>query len=97
MPSVTASLTWPAVVSDPGVTGYAIYRGTSPITLVEIGRSSAPAFVDLGPLNFSTTYCYAVAAINAMGVGPKSLVTSQNTGGLPPAPAAPTVEYTLTP
>lgn len=97
--SATATLTWAPVTAEPTVTGYAVFRGatTSPVGMTEIGQATGPSFTDPGPLNLSTQYCYAVRAVNALGSGPYSPAACKNTGGLPGAPGAPSVEYTLTP
>ena len=74
--SLTVRLTWSAPSSNGGspVTGYNVYRGTSPG-----GEGSTPvatnvtttSFTDTGLTN-GTTYYYTVAAVNAVGTSPQS-------------------------
>jgi fibronectin type 3 domain-containing protein len=69
-------LSWAVPVSDGGspITGYDVYRGTSPG-----GESATPVatnvattgFTDTGVVN-GTTYYYRVAAVNGVGVSPQS-------------------------
>lgn len=82
------SLTWSGPSSDGGaeVTGFIIYRGTSPGTelpLVTVGVIYA--YLD-DYLSDSATYFYRVAAINARGVGAQSLEVYATTFSLPGAP-----------
>jgi titin len=74
--SGSVALTWAAPTSDGGaaITGYNIYRGTSP------GAESAPpiatnvsasGFTDTGLVN-GTTYYYKVAAVNSAGTSAQS-------------------------
>ena len=72
----SVSLSWAAPSSDGGspVTGYDVYRGTSPG-----GESATPlasnvvtnGFTDTSAVN-GTTYYYMVAAVNAAGLSPQS-------------------------
>jgi fibronectin type 3 domain-containing protein len=74
--SLSVQLSWSAPASNGGspVTGYDVYRGTSPG-----GEGSTPvatnvattSFTDTGRTN-GTTYYYTVAAVNAVGVSPQS-------------------------
>jgi fibronectin type 3 domain-containing protein len=74
--SLTVRLSWSAPSSNGGspVTGYNVYRGTSPG-----GEGSTPvatnvtttSFTDTGRTN-GTTYYYTVAAVNAVGTSPQS-------------------------
>jgi titin len=78
--SGSVSLTWKVPASNGGasITGYNVYRGTSPG-----GESATPvatnvattSFTDTGLTN-GTTYYYTVAAVNSAGVSPQSNETS---------------------
>jgi fibronectin type 3 domain-containing protein len=61
------SLAWPPSTSAIGVSGYLIFRGTSPATLQQISNTVVPAFVDahVAP---SSSYYYAVTAYDANGL-----------------------------
>ena len=68
------TLRWSAPASDGGspVENYTIYRGTSPSNLaVLIAGSKSLSLFDGGVTN-GVTYYYAVAAVNAVGTGPRS-------------------------
>jgi hypothetical protein len=71
--SVT-NLTWtvPASGTSP-ITGYTIYRATSPATLTELAQVSAATttYQDTAVTN-GTTYYYEVTASSSVGEGPKS-------------------------
>ena len=72
----SASLSWSAPASNGGspVTGYDVYRGTSPGTESATPLAtnvSASSYTDASALN-GTTYYYTVAAINAVGISPQS-------------------------
>ncbi len=69
-----AQLAWSAPASDGGspVTGYRLYRGTSPGTeqlLASVGPSGS--YADAGLTN-GVTYYYKLSALNAVGEGPLS-------------------------
>jgi len=74
--SGSVSLSWAAPASNGGaaITGYNVYRGTSPG-----GESATPvatnvtttSFTDTGLTN-GTTYYYTVAAVNSVGTSPQS-------------------------
>ncbi|MFL6114708.1 MAG: glycoside hydrolase family 6 protein [Catenulispora sp.] len=59
--SSTIALSWTASTDNVGVTGYAIYRGTT-----QIGTSTTTTFTDTG-LTASTQYTYTVKAFDAAG------------------------------
>ena len=68
------TLRWSAPASDGGspIENYTIYRGTSASNLaVLISGSKSLSLFDGGVTN-GVTYYYAVAAVNAMGTGPRS-------------------------
>jgi fibronectin type 3 domain-containing protein len=88
------ALSWAVPASDGGspITGYNVYRGTSPG-----GESATPvatnvpsnSFTDTSATN-GTTYYYTVAAVNAVGVSLKSAEASATPNQPAMAPAAPT-------
>jgi fibronectin type 3 domain-containing protein len=69
------ALTWSAPASDGGsqVTGYKIYRSTSPgtETLLASPPGTGTSYTDLSAAN-GTTYYYKVSAVNAVNEGPLS-------------------------
>ena len=71
----SASLSWSAPSFDGGspITGYRVYRGTSPnpTTALTPDLGVVTSFVDSGLTN-GTTYYYKVSALNANGQGPLS-------------------------
>jgi fibronectin type 3 domain-containing protein len=72
----SVSLSWVAPASNGGaaITGYNVYRGTSPggesATPIATGVTTT-SFTDTGLTN-GTTYYYTVAAVNSAGVSPQS-------------------------
>lgn len=70
----SATLTWNSVAAS---TLYKIYRNGTSSNSVGAGTLT---FTDTG-LNPSTTYTYAVSAVNASGEGVKSTITSATTSG----------------
>jgi fibronectin type 3 domain-containing protein len=85
----SVSLSWAAPSSNGGspVTGYDIYRGTSPgaETATPIAANvSATGFTDTSAVN-GTTYYYTVAAVNAAGVSPQSSEASATPQATVPA------------
>src|SRR5207247_9303227 len=77
------TLRWSAPASDGGspVENYTIYRGTSPSNLaVLIAGSKSLSLFDGGVTN-GVTYYYAVAAVNAVGIGPRSPAISATPKG----------------
>ncbi len=89
-----AALTWAAPASTGGapVTSYRVYRGTTnnPTTLVASPASGATSYTDSGLTN-KTTYYYKVTAVNSVGEGTATAVTSV-VPGLPTAPLSFTVQ-----
>ncbi|MGO4598630.1 fibronectin type III domain-containing protein [Terrabacter sp. 2RAF25] len=91
----SVNLSWRAPASDGGsaVTGYNVYRGTTPGgegTSPVATNVSTTTFTDAGRVN-GTTYYYTVSAVNAVGVSARSneaSATPQTTQ--PTAPGAPT-------
>ncbi len=84
-----AGLNWTAPSDNGGssITGYNIYRGTSPhgegAMLVVAGVRSP--FTDTG-LEDATTYYYQVSAVNSVGAGLRSEMASATTLFVPPPP-----------
>ena len=92
--SQSVSLSWSAPASDGGapVTGYNVYRGTTPgaeAATPVASNLSSPRFTDTGRTN-GTTYYYKVAAVNAVGVGAQSTEASAT-----PRSSAPSAPQTL--
>ena len=84
------NLSWTASTSVIGLGLYTVYRGTSPSSLASIGSAAANAttYTD-GSVQPSTTYYYAVAAYDTLGLyGPFSSSVSVTTPQ-EPAPTAP--------
>ncbi|HEU0246147.1 MAG TPA: fibronectin type III domain-containing protein [Gaiellaceae bacterium] len=70
----SASLSWSAPSFDGGspLTGYKVYRGTSPNPTTEVAQLGVQtSYTDTGLAN-GTTYYYKVSALNANGEGPLS-------------------------
>jgi fibronectin type 3 domain-containing protein len=85
-------VSWAVPASDGGspITGYNVYRGTSPA-----GESTTPIATNVSPTSFTdtgltdgTTYYYTVTAVNAIGESPQSAEASATP--LAAAPSAPT-------
>jgi fibronectin type 3 domain-containing protein len=69
---VALSWTAPAVTGGSAITGYQIYRGTSPggeAFLVSVGTGTS--YKDTSAVG-GVTYYYTVVAVNALGAGPPS-------------------------
>jgi len=88
----SVSLSWSAPASNGGspVTGYDVYRGTSPgsESATPLATNiSALSYTDASALN-GTTYYYTVAAVNAVGVSPHSIEASATPqASVPSAPS----------
>jgi len=63
----SVGLTWTASSSPVGLWGYAIYRGTSPSSLSALGSSNTAAYTD-NTVAPTSTYYYAVAAVDTYGL-----------------------------
>jgi hypothetical protein len=87
-------LSWTVPNSDGGspITGYNVYRSTSPggEGSTPVGAAVSSTFTDTGLTN-GTTYYYKVAAVNAVGTGPQS-----GEANATPQAAAPTAPLGLT-
>jgi fibronectin type 3 domain-containing protein len=64
--SRTISLTWGASDDDRGVASYRIYRATGAAALAQVATSTTASYSDSG-LTASTTYRYAVSAVDGTG------------------------------
>jgi fibronectin type 3 domain-containing protein len=76
-------LTWSAPSSDGGstITGYLVYRGTSPSDLFQLAMVGGSPFVD-SEVNQGVQYFYQVVAVNNNGVGaPAGIVDATIEGG----------------
>ena len=60
------SLTWTASVDNVAVSGYQIYRGSSPSTIVPFSSTSTNSFLDLQVVP-GTTYYYQIGAYDTSG------------------------------
>ena len=70
------SLSWTASTDNVAVTGYKVYRGTSPTTVSIYSSSASNSFIDLN-CSPTSTYYYSVAAYDAAGnVSAQSSVVS---------------------
>lgn len=83
--SVTLGWTTPSDGGSP-ITGYQVWRGTAPgaeslLTTVGVGQTFVDETVTPG-----TTYWYQIAAVNAIGAGPRSNELSASTAAPPGAP-----------
>src|SRR6185436_18296549 len=79
-----------ASTDDVGVTGYRVFRNGT-----QVGMPSGTSFGDSG-LTASTTYQYAVAAVDAAGnASPQSTQLSVTTLAPPPDTTPPTVPQNL--
>lgn len=82
------SLSWSPPADDGGVTitSYRVFRGPVGGPHVQVGTSVSTAFTDSELLD-ATTYEYAVAAVNALGEGPRSSPAAATTFGAPSSAA----------
>jgi fibronectin type 3 domain-containing protein len=85
------SLTWQPPASDGGspIIGYSVYRGTAPggaLFLATVGPILS--YTDFGVSN-GVTYYYQVAAVNAVGEGPRSAEVSATPASGATVPSAP--------
>jgi len=85
------SLQWQPPATDGGspITNYTVYRGAAPggeLLLATIGNVTS--HVDAGLTN-GVTYYYQVAAVNAVGEGPRSAEVSATPAPPPTPPSAP--------
>ena len=91
----SVNLSWKAPTTDGGsaVTGYDVYRGTTPGgegTTPIATNVATTTFTDTGRVN-GTTYYYTVAAVNAVGVStPSNEASATPQPTQPTAPGAPT-------
>lgn len=69
----TITLNWSAPVSDGGspISHYRLYRGTSSDRKLVLATTSNFTYTDTGLTN-GATYYYQIAAVNAVGIGPRS-------------------------
>ncbi len=82
------NLSWQAPLSDGGspITGYRVYRGTSPSGLALLTSPGAVLTCNDTGLTNGVTYYYQVTAINAVGEGPPSNQVSATPATVPGAP-----------
>jgi subtilisin family serine protease len=93
------NLTWIAPVDGGSpITGYTVYRGEAPGTATELTTiGPAAGYADTSVTN-GTTYYYQVAAVNALGTGPRSAEQSATPAVPAPTPSpTPTLSPTPTP
>jgi subtilisin len=93
------SLSWiaPADGGSP-ITGYSVYRGTSPGTAAELATLGTGLSYTDSSVSNGTTYYYQVAATNALGTGARSTEKSATPMAPTPTPSpSPTPSPTPTP
>ncbi|NJD29578.1 MAG: hypothetical protein FIA92_14970, partial [Chloroflexi bacterium] len=89
--NTVVGLSWEAPSSDGGapVTGYKVYRGTSPGTgTLRATLGTVLSYSDTSLTN-GTTYYYTIRALNPAGEGPSSAETPAKPFGPPGAPRSP--------
>ena len=92
--SFTSLVTWGAVT---GATSYVVERNTNGGAFTQVGTPTTNSFTESG-LGLGTTYCYHVAAVNAVGQSAFSSPDTCGTTGAPPAvPGAVQVIFTFVP
>gem|GEM_PF-3939337 len=92
-PAVTATsgnawvnITWTMPASDAAITGYNVYRGTSPGAMTLLTAVSSLGFNDTGVEN-GAAYYYAVSAISEVGEGAMSGAVSATPSTVPGDPS----------
>jgi fibronectin type 3 domain-containing protein/NAD-dependent dihydropyrimidine dehydrogenase PreA subunit len=73
--STSITVKWTAVT---GAASYIIYRGATSVSLSQVGTATTTTYTNTG-LKASTTYYYAVAAVNASGTSARSTTVSATT------------------
>lgn len=81
-------LFWPPSSSSLGISGYLIFRGTTPASLTQVGNTVLPFFGD-GQVTPSTTYYYAVTGYDLDGVESQQSAVATVVTPQEPPPAAP--------
>ncbi len=83
----SVGLSWipPSYVGGSPITGYKVYRGTTPGTQVVIANTTVPFFNDTLLTN-GRTYYYRVSAVNGKGEGSRSAVLAATPLGPPGYP-----------
>jgi fibronectin type 3 domain-containing protein len=94
------TLTWLASTGGMPISKYQVFRGSSPGNLGSMGYRTTTSFIDTA-VSPSTTYCYAVQAVDTGGdISALSTVVCVTTPALPSAPAnlaiTPVSAYKLT-
>jgi fibronectin type 3 domain-containing protein len=80
-----ANVTWTVPASDAVITGYNVYRGTSPGAMILIATVPSPGLNDTG-LENGVVYYYAVSAISEVGEGAMSDAVAATPSTIPGAP-----------
>ncbi|NYT12285.1 MAG: choice-of-anchor D domain-containing protein [Methanomassiliicoccales archaeon] len=85
------NLTWDAPSDDGGspVTGYKVYRGTSPGGEVHLATIGDMLFYNNTAVTNDQIYYYLVSAVNSVGEGPNSSEVSATPSSSPTVPTAP--------
>jgi hypothetical protein len=86
------AVTWglPADNGGSSITGFQVFRGTSPDSLTFLGTASGLRYGDTlsGTTASSTSYVYAVTAANAVGASPQSSTATATTPASAAVPSA---------